>query len=742
MTKLSWETPGTRIFETGADRGVLFVNDQPGVPWHGLVSVSESPQNTDVTPYYIDGVKYLNVASMKEFSGSIEAFTYPDEFAECDGTLFYHSGLMLDEQPRKEFNLSYRTLIGNDVNGLKHGYKLHIVYNALAVPSDKEFGTTSDDISPGTFSWDFTTTPLIGPRGASRYSHLSIDSTKRRRAFMRAVEALIYGTATTDSKLPSFEELNYIFLNPPVDTLQVSYQRRTGLHPLLEEEDGDFVGRLEDGLYERMSRRIWKHWENPGLYTYGAPIIWGLQVSQDLGTGMSPLLEAEPRDLDWSLFDNLPDGVYTASERSRLVESENASFYTLDAFDPYQIEVTYTPLTGLSPIAIAASGDLEDGPVNDGLFRKSKTSKLKQTFKSGLYNTSGIPITRNLRLLPDKVLGLSDYVTDFVYGDLFDNFDGTGLYPPTEATKLDEIGDMGLYTYGQAPTNQGTLVYSPSTGLNPVFRSDLGDVDMNEIVAGLYNASPFSRLRETSRRGLFSLGAIELDTLAFTPTDTYGVWRLLDSNFGDLARSAYSDNLGIYRRATGNRFIYTDIPGIYRRSYDLDTPMDVYSPDETGIDRLIPNYLAGDLIPAGGVQGIFLRAPSSRLNETGVPGTWKKAPIGGKLVFDIKNPDATGIDLLAVALRGDLLETNVPGVFLRTLYSELQPSSRAGVYQLVVHENDGYRLVEQTDTGFADLVASFNADFEFVMLEDGIYKKLDTSRLKPTAEPGIYDLEN
>lgn len=187
MPKLVWDNTGERLFETGVDHGVLYVMGangyENGVVWNGLTAVNESPEGGEPTALWADNIKYLNLMSTESFGGSIEAYTYPDEFMACDGSVALTAGLIAGQQTRKRFGLAYRTRIGNDVDGSEHGYKLHLVYGCLASPSDKGYETINDSPDAITFSWDFTTTPVAvvdgnGAELAKPTAHLIIDSTK------------------------------------------------------------------------------------------------------------------------------------------------------------------------------------------------------------------------------------------------------------------------------------------------------------------------------------------------------------------------------------------------------------------------------------------------------------------------------------------------------------------------------------------------------------------------------------
>lgn len=212
--KLSWNSAGERFYETGSDRGVLYLPGTVGVAWNGLISVTERSAGAEPRPYYIDGFKYANLASAEEFEMSIEAFSAPYEFGECVGVTALHAGLFVTQQSRKAFGFTYRTRVGNDLQGVDHGYKLHIVYNALAGPSDNQSQTISNSPEPTVFSWDITSSPKIIP-GAKPSAHLVIDSRIANQWTLRAIERLLYGTDTDNPYLPTPEEIIDLFVNPP-----------------------------------------------------------------------------------------------------------------------------------------------------------------------------------------------------------------------------------------------------------------------------------------------------------------------------------------------------------------------------------------------------------------------------------------------------------------------------------------------------------------------------------------------
>lgn len=209
MPRITWGAPGTRFYETGVDRGVLYVGALPGVPWNGLTGVSIGSSGGEAQPYYLDGVKYLNISSAEEFQATISAYTYPDEFSVCDGSARVRSGLYVTQQRRKSFGLSYRTMVGNDQSA-DHGYKIHIVYDALAGPSGIDHKTVGESIDPGDFSWTVTTKPPV-ISGYSRTSHVVIDSRDTDPVTLAALEDILYGTDIHDARLPDFDEMVVLF---------------------------------------------------------------------------------------------------------------------------------------------------------------------------------------------------------------------------------------------------------------------------------------------------------------------------------------------------------------------------------------------------------------------------------------------------------------------------------------------------------------------------------------------------
>lgn len=222
MSKLKWDQIGEKYYETGVKNGVLYVQDSKGaypkgVAWNGLTAVTESPSGAEATPLYADDIKYLELRSAEEFGGTIEAYYYPDEFAECDGSAKLVDGVTIGQQARKAFGFCYRTAIGNDTDKTDKGYKLHIVYGATASPSEKGYTSINDNPEAITFSWEFTTTPESATVGDKTYTTatVTIDSTKVDATKLTTLEATLYGTdgtgegtgTGTEAMLPSLEEV-------------------------------------------------------------------------------------------------------------------------------------------------------------------------------------------------------------------------------------------------------------------------------------------------------------------------------------------------------------------------------------------------------------------------------------------------------------------------------------------------------------------------------------------------------
>ena len=211
MAELKWDNPGERYYETGVKNCILYVQDAEGhypkgVAWNGITAITESPSGAESTPLYADDTKYLNLISNEEFGATIEAYTYPDEFAECDGTAELAEGIKLGQQPRKQFGLCYLTTLGNDLKKNDYGYKLHLVYGCTAAPSEKGYATINDSPEAITFSWEVSTTPVDVP-GFKPTAHIEIDSTKVKPEDLAKIKAKLWGSATEEATLPLPNEI-------------------------------------------------------------------------------------------------------------------------------------------------------------------------------------------------------------------------------------------------------------------------------------------------------------------------------------------------------------------------------------------------------------------------------------------------------------------------------------------------------------------------------------------------------
>ena len=210
MATLTWDVQGERYYETGVSKGVLYPFKEgkysKGVAWNGLTAVNESPSGAEPTPLYADNIKYLNLLSNEEFAATVEAYTYPDEFAECDGSAELAVGVSVGQQKRIPFGLSYVTKLGNDTDGQDHGYKIHLIYGALAKPSQKNYATINDSPEAITFSWELSTTPVAVPN-MKPTACITIDSTKVTPENLKKIEDKLYGKDSEEATLPTPAEL-------------------------------------------------------------------------------------------------------------------------------------------------------------------------------------------------------------------------------------------------------------------------------------------------------------------------------------------------------------------------------------------------------------------------------------------------------------------------------------------------------------------------------------------------------
>ena len=219
MAKLVWDKTGEKTYETGVSQGVLYPQASEGsypkgVAWNGLTSVTESPSGAEASPLFADNIKYLNLMSAEEFGATIEAYVYPEEFGECDGSAEIAPGVTIGQQSRKPFGVSYKTTLGNDTEGDKHGYKIHIIYGAMAAPSEKGYESVNDSPEAVIFSWELTTTPVVVD-GYDPTATVVINSTKTDAAKLKALEDVLYGSTETEPRLPLPDEIADIVGDTP-----------------------------------------------------------------------------------------------------------------------------------------------------------------------------------------------------------------------------------------------------------------------------------------------------------------------------------------------------------------------------------------------------------------------------------------------------------------------------------------------------------------------------------------------
>lgn len=265
MAKLQWDKIGERLFEAGVDRGVLYRSGKVGVPWNGLVSISENPSGGTVNPYYIDGVKYYNEATGHEYHATLEAFTYPDDFAYVNGSVA-DGGLIFEEQDRENFGLTYRTMVGNDLEGTDYGYKIHMIYNAIASPTKSPNTTLTRSVDPNNFSWDITATPEF-VEGRKPTAHFIFDSTKSPAYKVEELESILYGSSGKNPRLPTTEEL--LGLNSWGEALHIE-PRTSGVADLLYVGSGDLKGNVTRGIYTKHADSRLVAAATPGFFKLGA----------------------------------------------------------------------------------------------------------------------------------------------------------------------------------------------------------------------------------------------------------------------------------------------------------------------------------------------------------------------------------------------------------------------------------------------------------------------------------------
>lgn len=255
--RIAWDKAGEHIYETGVDHGVLFVGTGGsygnGVPWNGLTAVNESPSGAESNANYADNIKYLNLISAEDFGCTIEAFTYPPEFEICDGSAEIAPGVLIGQQNRRPFGFCYRTLIGNDLDGQDHGYKLHLIYGCTASPSERSYGTVNDSPEPISFSWEVATTPVDVP-GFKPTASLTINSLNATKHSLKKLEDILYGTASAESRLPMPEEVMAIMNEPdpvvittsaPGNSVDLLGKTASDLQEGIEIRANDITGKLK-----------------------------------------------------------------------------------------------------------------------------------------------------------------------------------------------------------------------------------------------------------------------------------------------------------------------------------------------------------------------------------------------------------------------------------------------------------------------------------------------------------------
>lgn len=265
MAKITWGALGAKTFESGVSKGVLYPRSGPGVAWNGLISVTERPSGGELTPHYLNGVKYYISSAPEEFEAAIEAYTYPEEFEALTGMASdgLYPGLIYDQQPREFFGLSYRTEVGDDVNGQESSYKIHLVYNAIATPSDRGYQTFSDSPDAISFTWDLATVPTV-LSNMSPTAHFIIHVGRSRKGPAAAIEDILYGTDTQNPRQPSISEI--VALYQDWAGFQIMPNTLTGMAQIEIKGVDDLTGEFEDGLFKRPSTSRLKQTTTPGLY--------------------------------------------------------------------------------------------------------------------------------------------------------------------------------------------------------------------------------------------------------------------------------------------------------------------------------------------------------------------------------------------------------------------------------------------------------------------------------------------
>lgn len=263
MAEIEWGASGKRFYEAGVDRAVLYPTANRGVPWNGLVSVTQNPSGGTSKSLYLDGFKYENRSIPEEFEATIEAFTYPDDFASIFGDETSGSGLYFGQQPHREFGLAYRTMVGDEINGVRKNYKIHLIYNALAEFSSEVYTTLGNPLDPTNFSWKITTRGVV-LAGRKPTSELVVDTRTASISDITKLERLLYGQDGVRPRLPSAWEVVDIFDDWP--RIQINRRPTSGLNPLSYKGLPDLKGNNRAGLYLRDVNTRLKPTSIPGLY--------------------------------------------------------------------------------------------------------------------------------------------------------------------------------------------------------------------------------------------------------------------------------------------------------------------------------------------------------------------------------------------------------------------------------------------------------------------------------------------
>lgn len=375
MSRLNWGTAGERFYEAGVDQGVLYV-DGVGVPWHGLTGVQESPDGGSPKPYYLDGIKYLNVSTAEEFKASIEAYSAPREFDACDGTSSVANGLFVTQQPRKPFGLSYRTLVGNDTDGLDHGYKIHLVYNALAAPTNHQNKSLGETAEPSKLSWDISTTPGV-VTGIRPTAHFIVDSRKTPNSLMAILEAVIYGAQGIAPRLPTPAEIVGMFKGWPELGVSVALD----FHGTMVPSTQVFVNLATNPSFETVGSTVTVRTNLARNPTPTSITDWyasgGTKVVATFSDGQPCFQSTQTTDTTAYMFSTGGTGTYTPGEVITL--SANVEFPELVAGETYTVRahsqagnayygdgmVVITPVAGVQRIGVTTTVPAGGIPVDD-----------------------------------------------------------------------------------------------------------------------------------------------------------------------------------------------------------------------------------------------------------------------------------------------------------------------------------------------------------------------------------------